>query len=574
MFRTRAQGLPTLGERVGRWHSRRMSAKPEGASRLRDSEPTARDGLVRAGQDALDRAAWAQARESFEAAVAAAETPEAWEGLSRAAWWQGDQEPTLEARERAYRAYRRAGDAYGAARMAMWLASDHLDFRGDDAVASAWLRRGWDLVGDREPSAEQGNLLVMEADIALLAHADPTTAEGVARQALEVGRAVPDAGVEVIALAILGSAQIASGRVEEGVSRLEECTALAVSEEFTESAAPGWALCHTVTACAEVGDFTRAEQWCRAMHAWSATWQARHFFGICRTAYGDVLATSGDWSSAEEELTSAMEDLSTTRPGLAAPTAVRLGCLRARQGDIAEARRLFESALPLPAAIVSLGDLDLADGDPAAAVDAAERAMRRLGEASVLERFSALELLARASAAAGDSAGAEAAADDVERDATRLATPYMRGRARLVRARVLSAAGDHDGARQAAEDAVDLFTVSSAPYEAAEARMALAAALEALGRADRAAAEARAGREAFALLGTAAVGDPVASETLSAREIDILRLVAQGSSNTQIADRLFLSPHTVHRHVANIRTKLGVPSRAAAVGYATRHGLL
>jgi ATP/maltotriose-dependent transcriptional regulator MalT len=551
-----------------------MAANPEEASRLRVAEPAGVDDLVAAGQDALAQADWAQARESFEAAVAGSDAPEAWEGLSRAAWWQGDQEPTMAAREQAYRAYRRSGDPHGAARMAMWLASDHLDFRGDDAVATAWLRRGWNLVGDLEPSAAQGNLLVLEADIALLAHSDPTTAERVARQALDVGKAVPDSGVEMIALAILGSAQIASGRVEEGVQRLEESAGLAVGEEFAEAAAPGWALCHTVTACADIGDFARAEQWCRAMHAWSATWQARHFFGICRTAYGDVLATGGDWSSAEEELVSAMEDLSTTRPALAAPTAVRLGCLRARQGDVAEARRLFESALPLPSAIVSLGGLDLDAGDATAAVDAAERAIRRLSQASVLERFSALELLARARASAGDDEAAAALADDVERDATRLATPYMRGRGRLVRAYVLTAAQDHDGARQASEDAVDLFTASSAPYEAAEARMVLATTLEALGRTDRAADEARAAREAFALLGTAATGDRVAGEALSPREVDILRLVAQGLSNTQIADRLFLSPHTVHRHVANIRTKLGVPSRAAAVGYATRHGLL
>jgi len=228
----------------------------------------------------------------------------------------------------------------------------------------------------------------------------------------------------------------------------------------------------------------------------------------------------------------------------------------------------------VPSAIVSLGGLDLDAGDATAAVDAAERALRRLSQASVLERFSALELLARARASAGDGESAAKVADDVERDAIRLATPYMRGRGRLVRAHVLTAAHDHDGARQAAEDAVDLFTASSAPYEAAEARMVLATALKALGRTDRAADEARAAREAFALLGTAATGERVESEALSPREVDILRLVAQGLSNTEIAERLFLSPHTVHRHVANIRTKLGVPSRAAAVGYATRHGLL
>src|SRR5918999_26197 len=478
-----------------------------------------------AGRAALRNGAWDEARARFEEAASAGDAPQVWEGLSRAAWWQGDQEATLAARERAYRAYREVGDVCGAARMAMWVASDPPDFRGDEALASAWLRRGRALLRDREPCPELGYITLLDADIALLARSDPATAERLAR------------------------------------------------EEFVETAAPGWALCHTVSACADVGDFRRAEQWCRALHTWSAVWQARHFFGVCRTAYGEVLATGGDWRAAEQEVFSAMDDLRTTRPALAAPTAVRLGRLRVRQGDLAEARALFEAALPLPQAILALGELDLAGGAAAAAIDAADRVLRRLGNGSVLDRFPALELLARARAAAGDVDAASATTAELEREAARLATHYMRGRGRLVRAHVLSVAGDHDGARQAAEDAADLFTGCSAPYEAAEARMLLSSALEALGRLERAEAEARAAREAFALLGARAEGRGRASEELSPREVDILRLVAQGLGDAQIAERLFLSPHTVHRHIANVRTKLRVPSRAAAVAHATRQGL-
>ena len=536
-----------------------------GATTVSGTDPAA------AGWAALGRAAWAEARARFEEA---GETPGALEGLSRAAWWQGDQDATMAARERAYRAYRQAGDACGAARMAMWLASDQLDFRGDDAVASAWLQRGRALVRDLDACAEQGWITLLEGDIALLAQSDPATAERRAREALDLSRRIPDAAVEMVALAILGSAQVASGAIEEGLQRLDECAALAVGEDFSETAATGWALCHTVSACADVGDFGRAAQWCRALHTWSAVWRARHFFGVCRTAYGEVLATGGDWPSAEQELLSAMEDLRTTRPALAAPTAVRLGRLRARQGDLAEARALFDAALPLPQAILALGELDLAAGDATAAADAADRVLRRLGEASVLDRFPALELLARARAAAGDAAGAGGTADEVERAAARLATPYMRGRSRLVRAQVLTAAGDHDGARQAAEDSADLFMSCSAPYEAAHARLLLSTALEALGRVERAEAEARAAREALALLGARGEGLRPAAEELSPREVDILRLVARGLNDAQIAERMFLSPHTIHRHVANTRTKLRVPSRAAAVAHATRHHLL
>ena len=61
---------------------------------------------------------------------------------------------------------------------------------------------------------------------------------------------------------------------------------------------------------------------------------------------------------------------------------------------------------------------------------------------------------------------------------------------------------------------------------------------------------------------------------LTKREIEVLRLVADGLSNQTIAERLFLSDHTVHRHLSNILNKLSVSSRAAAVAQAARRGLL
>lgn len=529
--------------------------------------------VLAAGRAALAAADWAEALARFGEATRLSEGPEAWEGLSRAAWWLGEQEQTMAARERAYRSYRRAGDVRGAARMAMWVGSDHLDFHGDDAVATAWIRQGKELLGDLEPCAEMGYLLLLDADVALLSRSDPGAAVVLASQAIELARGIGDTGVEVVGLAVLGSALVASGDLELGVRRLEECVALAVGEDFVEVAAPGWALCHTVSACADIGDFARAEQWCRALHGWSTLWRARHFFGICRTAYGEVLVTSGDWPSAEEELLHALDDLRTTRPALAAPTAIRLGRLRARQGDRVAARELFETALPLPQAVAALGSLDLADGDAAAASDAAERVLRRGPGLSVFDRFPALELLATARAAAGDRGGADAATAELEREAARLSTPYMRGRVSMVHARVSTAAGEHDAARRCAEDAIDLFTTVAAPYEAAEARMLLSDALKAMGRHGRAEAEARAARAAFDLLGTKG-GGRGRGGPLSPRETDILRLVAQDLGDAAIAQRLFLSPHTVHRHIANIRTKLGVSSRAAAVAHASRAGML
>ncbi len=527
-----------------------------------------------AGHAALQRAAWDEARAIFEAAVADGGSAAAWEGLGQAAWWQGDEEATFTARERAFRLYRAAGDVRRAAWVAMWIASDHFDFRGDDAVAAAWLRRGRELLEGQEPSTELGFIVLLECDLAFQANRDPETARAGAAEALELARRLGDADVEVVALAMLGSTMIASGAVEEGLERLAECVSLAVAEEFDEAASPGWAYCHTVAACAEVGDFGRAEQWCGVFHSWSTTWRAREAFGICRTAYGEVLAARGDWKAAEEELRSAIDDLESTRPALAGPAAVRLGRLRLRQGKDDEARALFDRALPLPQAVLAVGELDLVAGDATAAVEAADRVLRNHPQKGVLDRFPALELLARAQAAGGDHERARELAAELERDAERLATPYMRGRAARVQADVLMATGDHEAARRAAEDAADLFAASSAPYECAHARLLRAGALEALGRGDQAEVEAQAARDTLALLGARQEPEDGRPTELTVREIEILRLIADGLRDSETAARLFLSPHTVHRHVANIRTKLRAPSRAAAVAHATRLGLL
>ncbi len=67
---------------------------------------------------------------------------------------------------------------------------------------------------------------------------------------------------------------------------------------------------------------------------------------------------------------------------------------------------------------------------------------------------------------------------------------------------------------------------------------------------------------------------PADERALTSRETEILTLIASGLSDREIAERLVLSPHTVHRHVANVRTKLGLPTRAAAVAAAAKRGLL
>ncbi len=531
------------------------------------------------GTEALRRGEWELAREAFSAAIADGASGAGWEGLGWAAWWLSDEALTLRAREAAYRAYRSEGDDAAAGRVAAWLASDFREFRSEDAVARGWLVRAHRLLDPLPESADHGWLALNEGSFALNVDLDPDAAARHARFAARLGREQGIADLEAVGLALDGIAEVIGGRVAEGMRLLDEASTIAAVEELRFPLSQGWALCYLIAACDGVGDFPRATQWCMVMRDVAERWGARQLVGVCRSTYGRVLATSGDWAGAEGELVAAVADLEATRPGQASGGLARLAELRARQGRVEEARALYERAGP--SGVLGLGELALHDGRPADAADAAERVLRRLPAADVLGRVPALELLVRARAERGELDAARRAFEDLERASSLLGTPYLLGRVRLVAGALAFAAGDHDEARRASEDAIDRLT--SAPYDAAVARLWLARALRELGRAESAATAARTARDVFAALG--AVRELAAAEALlagpeaglgelSAREVEVLRLVAQGLGDAEIAQRLVVSPHTVHRHVANVRTKLRLPSRTAAVAYAARAGLL
>jgi ATP/maltotriose-dependent transcriptional regulator MalT len=538
--------------------------------------------LVAAGDAALSGSEWAEARRCFESALAGADSVDAWEGLAWATSWLGDTDASLAARERAFRSYRASGDVGGAVRMAGWLANDALHFRGDDAVAAGWLERGRSLLEGQPASADYGWLLVIEGYYALEVDADPETAASKGSHAAALGAEFRVLDLVALGMAIEGAARVVQGRVDEGLRRLDEAAAVSAGEEFQLPISPAWALCILIAVCERVGDFARVVQWCEAMRSIGDRLNGRHLVGVCRSAYGQVLVCRGEWPAAEVELVGALADLEAMRPGMAPNGLARLGELRARQGRTEEARALFERALPHRPALVGLGTLALQEGDAMGAADLAERILRRVGEAAPIERVPALELLARARGGLADFEGAGEALRELKGIVERLGTLYLRGRALLVAGEVAELSGDHDEARRGLEDAIDLFAESAAPYEAALSRLALSRALTSLGRADAASAEAERAREAFATLGAirdASLSGGIGQEAsslgeLTPREREVLTFVAQGMSDAEIADRLVVSPHTVHRHVANVRTKLRLPSRAAAVAYATREGLL
>jgi ATP/maltotriose-dependent transcriptional regulator MalT len=377
------------------------------------------------------------------------------------------------------------------------------------------------------------------------------------------------------------------------MSRLDEATATAVSGEVTDPNAIGTACCYLIHACERVRDYSRAAQWCERVKELCRRWRFQSLFAVCRTHYATVLMWRGAWADADRELTTATRELAATRPPMVVEGLVRLGELRRRQGRFEEAATLFAKAETHPLAQLGRAALALDQGDAVGAADLAERFLRRIPAENRTDRVAALELIVRAYMTLGQGDQARAAVSQLHSVAAVVDTEPMWASARLSEGVVAAGVGDHQTARRRLEDAVDLFERSGAPFEAALARIALARSLGELERGAAATQEARTARDSLRALGATkeveraealirefrsagGADSPMSSAVagLTRREREVLRLVAEGLSNQKIAAKLVLSEHTVKRHVANILTKLNLPSRAAAAAKAAREGLL
>ena len=532
---------------------------------------------VDAGRAALAVGDWEAAREAFQASLDQAPSAEAFEGLGVACRWLGEQEAAIRHLQRAYRLHRQAGDARAAARVAVQLCLGECYFHSDVAVGLGWLERADRLLEGHEPGAEQGWLALLRGHLALQVDRDPARARTYATAARAIGRDAGVVDVEMMALALEGLALVCEGEVEDGMRRLDEATAAAVAGELEDLDAISSCCCYLIDACKRVRDFERAAQWCDHVKGFCEQWSDRLTFAACRAHYADILIWQGDWGAAEAELRANLGPLADIHPNRIADGMVRLAELRRRQGLLDESSRLLEAADGHFLAPLVRASLALDRGDAATAVHEAERSLRRLPAGGLTDRTPALEILVRARLAAGNAQAAREAAEQLRAIASTARTGASAAAASFAEGLLAAAAADWEAARPAFEDAVDLYARSGGRWEAAQARRQLARALRAVGHDQAAEREARAADEVLRALGAQhAPADETAPAGLTAREVEVLRLVARGRSNQQIADELVLSVRTVERHIANIYDKIGASgraARAAAASYALAAGV-
>jgi DNA-binding NarL/FixJ family response regulator len=482
--------------------------------------------------------------------------------------------------ERAYAAYRKEGDAVGAVRMARTLAAMNGQIRGDAAVMNGWLCRARTLLAAAGESAERGWVALNTG----MFEADRARKEALFGEAIDVARRFRDTDLEFTALAYLGASLVHGDHTENGMAMLDEALAAVAGDEVADVCAVEEIFCQLFSACEHAHDVCRADAWIRVGDTVAARRRLPAVSAFCHTHYGAVLTAAGRWPEAEAALSAAVRLWGRGhRSALRRGALIRLADLRVRQGRVEEAEQLLADLTADPEATHPLAAIHLARGATALAADVLERGLAQLGVDSAATA-PLLALLVDVHLAAGQIERAAAAAERLSAVARQHRSPYVTAAAALAQGSVCMASGAGD-ARACLREALAGFAGAEMPMELACTRLELANALVA-DSPEVALAEARAALAGFerlraarhvdaaaALLRSLGVRTSTAMHSeglLTVREAEVLDLLGHGLSNSQIAERLYISRKTVEHHVGNILAKLGLRGRAEAAAYAAR----
>jgi DNA-binding CsgD family transcriptional regulator len=540
-------------------------------------------GALMQGREAARRLVWSDAYTALSLADSSSPlAAQDLELLATAALLLGHVEDGLRALQRAHQWHAESGDPRRAARCAFWL-TFHLGARGDVAQASGWFARASRLLEHEQECAEHGYLLISVAFHQLVAgnHAAGRTA---AAQAAAIGGRTGDADLVAFARYLQGRALVHEGEMQKGLTLVDEAMVAVVAGELSPIVA-GAVYCGVIDTCQVLSELRRASEWTAALTAWCGTQPDMvTFTGQCLVHRAELLHLHGAWPEAIEEAKRALERFAHGADEYASGDACYqqaeayrvLGASAAAEDAYQQASRWGREPQP------GLALLRLEQGKTDAAAAAIARAVTETTDR--LRRVKLLPAQVEIMLAAGEVEAAQDAAAELIQIAGAYGTPALRATVDHARGAVLLASGDARAAVVALRGAWQLWRELQAPYEAARARVLVGLACRQLGDQEAAAMELDAARTVFAQLGAApdlarvealARSDAASNaHGLTERELQVLRLLATGTTNHAIANELVLSEKTVHRHVSNIFTKLGVSSRAAATAYAYQHKLM
>jgi DNA-binding CsgD family transcriptional regulator len=503
------------------------------------------------------------------------------ERLAIAAYLTGRDDAACTAWARAHRGFVRDGDVLTAVRCAFWLGCT-LSLRGQSAPAHGWLVRVQRLVESQDDRSHERGYVDLATGLDTLFSGDPATAQPLLVAAVRAGERHGDPDLAAVGRLGCGQASIMLGRPVEGVAMLDEAM-VAVTAEEVSPIATGLIYCAVIATCHELFDLRRAQEWTNALGDWcDGQPDLVPYRGQCLVHRAQLMRLHGSWPAALAEATQAAQRLADPQhPALGAALYEEAELHRLR-GDSRAARHGYRRASEYGcSAEPGLALLRLAEGHGRAAAAAIERALSEPQFPAARARLLAAH--AEVFLAGGDPRRARHAADELTALSAGFGSPPMlAAMANHAAGAVLLAEDDPPAALRSLRQAWVSWQEIDAPYEAARTRVLIGVACRCLGDDETARMEFDAARRLFVRLDAAPdvcrVDDLLvhrpAPGGLTQREIEVLALVATGSTNRAIAAELVISEKTVARHLSNIYTKLGLSSRAAATAYAYEHALM
>ncbi|SDW26763.1 regulatory protein, luxR family [Arthrobacter sp. cf158] len=542
---------------------------------------TAPDTALDLGRSAYSERRWRDALECLVRADAEGGLPpQDIELVASVAMLLGLNAESVEYLNRAHDEYLTLGDTNSAARCAAWLVMFLMDM-GEYSLGQGWLARAKHLLeGSVGPSAAEGYLLI-PAGLGLLRAGDPQAGHGLFSRALEIGSLFHDRDLQAMGQLGMGTSQVSLGHADDGLELLDEVMVSVTAGEVSPIPA-GIIYCAVLGSCRLAQDVRRAHEWTAALERWCGDRPDMVMFsGQCQANRAELLILHGAWNEALSVARAAEGRIRKGDPDATFGSWYQQGEVLRLTGWLDDAERAYAKAAetgfePVP----GIAYLHLVQHKVAQAKNTMRRA---LAGADPANRRRLLPAAVDIELAAGDVAAARAALDELSAPLHSTSRPLELALASLASAAVLLAEGHPVASLQASRKAWRIWYSLEAPYQAARCRVLAGRACAAMGDTDSAAMEFEAATAEFADLGaTPAAAEvlelagekPKGQSSLSAREMEVLRLVADGLANKAIARELYLSEKTVARHVSNILSKLAVPSRAAATSYAFEHGLI
>lgn len=537
------------------------------------------DDLLQA-RAAYDRQDWLAAYGGLSDAGTDQLTAEDFGRLATAAYLVGRRNDCVQALQRAYQMHLDTGAVLAAVRVAFWLALVLLT-NGETAVGGGWVGRAQRLLADVDGDVvDRGYVLIHVMYRHIFAN-DFASALELAEQITEYGRRFTDADLLAMGLCSQGRILLYCGQVPSGLALLDEAMVGVAAGEVSTIFA-GNVYCTMIEGCQEIADFDRAARWTSALTAWCEQQPGLvSFTGQCAVHRGQIMRVRGAFEEALTEFDLAMRRYRDADALTAAGLAMgeRGDVLRIR-GDLTGAATAYDTAVtfgyePQP----GLALLWLAQGRTGAAVAAVHRLLGEAGGPVHRSRLlpAAVEILL----AGGQPDTAATHAEELRSIAASFGCPSVQARADHALAEVAVGAGDPAAALPPLRRERDVWERLGARYDAARCRVLLGRALRALGDEESAVTELSAARRALAELGArpteheaAALIRPTLPRGLTGREVEVLRLVAAGRTNPEIAAQLVLSEKTVGRHLSNIFSKIDVKTRTAAAAFAYEHQLV